>query len=724
MGSEKVGMADIMSDYNQNQMTQEQLLEERWQLCIERIREILEEHWEDSGMADMEAYFKLVAEFVLQIEENRSFLKGGGLAEASLEALKARNHALYADILPSHYEESFANPAFAVARLGKDFGAILSVVYVEMRSLIGFVYEDRLEELVIRAELFMEIYTAFIYEWRENALLPSYESIRQIFYWFVSDYADMAAVNRVRGLVAPEDNFAVALIENSDLSDFRYLFAYGEYVGENELAMAHFLAKLPEETIAAMANTYTEGYRIGFEVGNKDLSKKDTVDIRYHIGFERMMKRAIGNFRRMGLKPACYRAAASLLYNSSLFKIGFCSSSPNRQYEFDHKDDKALFLDKTYCNRKLEVTHTAFENYKAQARGYAGPAVVETFGERNFEPVNKPESIKMSKEQSDLWVEYRAKSGEQQRHYIIEEERSFTIIAFPLPEIKEALPERTDACFWEFFQEIIRINTLDYKKYQQIQQVMIDALNTAKYCEIKGCSGNETDLRVQLYELKDPEKESIFENCVADVNIPVGEVFTSPVLCGTEGVLQVSRVYLNGLEYKNLKITFKDGMVQSYSCDNFEKEKENQDFIKENVLFWHETLPMGEFAIGTNTAAYVTADRYGVGDKLPILIAEKMGPHFAVGDTCYSHSEEVRVYNPDGKEIVAKDNEVSRLRDSEPAKAYFNCHTDITIPYDELGELTAVREDGGRIPIIRNGRFVLAGTEELNEAFTVQPCNS
>ena len=34
---------------------------------------------------------------------------------------------------------------------------------------------------------------------------------------------------------------------------------------------------------------------------------------------------------------------------------------------------------------------------------------------------------------------------------------------------------------------------------------------------------------------------------------------------------------------------------------------------------------------------------------------------------------------------------------------------------DELAELTAVKEDGDRITIIQNGRFVLPGTEELNE---------
>ena len=102
-------------------------------------------------------------------------------------------------------------------------------------------------------------------------------------------------------------------------------------------------------------------------------------------------------------------------------------------------------------------------------------------------------------------------------------------------------------------------------------------------------------------------------------------------------------------------------------------------------------------------------------DKLPILIAEKMGPHFAVGDTCYSWSEDIKVYNPDGKEIVARDNSVSVRRLNDVSKAYFHCHTDITIPYDELGSITAVTADGEEIRLLEDGRFVLPGTEVLNE---------
>ena len=688
-------------------MEEREILQERLELALLRIRQIPGEDFQGAELLPWKEYFTTVAKFLLMIEDTRQFLEQGKQATATREELQQRNHALYEDILPENYENSFANPAYAVKMLGEEFGVLVSFLYTEMRSLIGFTYEGRLDELVIRMELFSEVYAAFVYEQQENHKLPTYAAIREILYWFVSDYADVAAEERVREMVCPENNFAAAILRTADFTDLRYLYAYGEYVGENELKMAEFMNSLPEETINTMADTYTEGYRIGFEVTGKDLSRKSTVDVRYQLGFERMMRRALENFEKMGLQPVIYRAASSILYNPSIYKNGFYSVSPNRQYEFDHKDDKALFLDKMYCSRKLEVMHTAFEKYKKEARGYAGPAVVETFGEKEFEPVNKPESLKMTDEQSALLVENRTQMGQLQRQYIIEEERSFTIIAFPIPEVGD--------CFEELFRETIQINTLDYKKYQRIQQTIIDALDQADHCEIKGCNGNHTDLKVNLWKLKNPAKETIFENCVADVNIPVGEVFTSPVLEGTNGVLHVTRVFLNGLEYKDLEITFENGKIQNYNCANFATEEENKAFIKENILFRHKTLPLGEFAIGTNTTAYVAAKKLGVESKMPILIAEKMGPHFAVGDTCYSHAEEVKVYNPDGKEIVARDNEVAALRSVNPSKAYFNCHTDITIPYDELAELTAVKKDGDRITIIQNGRFVLPGTEELNE---------
>lgn len=682
-------------------MENDEILKERYGLVMERVRQIPEEHFGSSRLA---AYFYFCAGFLMMIDDTVEFLAGGGLKKAAVEELERRNQALYADILPKHYEKSYANPTYAAEELGEELGRPLCFLYAELRSLIGYAYEGKLEDMVIRMELFGEVHAAFRHSAELEGKVPSGAEISEILYWFVSDYSDIASERNVKEQVCVEGCFAAARIMQSDLKDVRYLYSYGEYVSRNELETAAFMAGLPEETIAAMADTYTEGYRIGFEVTGKNLTKKRTVSLHYQIGFERMMRRAVENFAKVGLEPVVSRNAASVLENRGTERSGFYGAAANRQFDYDHKDDKALFLDKNYVNRKLEVTKAAFEKYKEEAGKYGGPAVVETFGEADFAPAVKEEAYRLTKEQNRLWVEYRARMGELRREYIPEEERSFTIIAFPVPEIGQV--------FEELFREIIRINTLDYMLYRRVQQTLIDVLDKADYCEVKGMGRNRTRLKVNLHKLADPEKETIFENCVADVNIPVGEVFTSPVLRGTEGLLHVSRVFLDGLEYRDLEISFRDGMTSGYSCSNYDK-----NFIRENILFRHESLPMGEFAIGTNTTAYVAARRLGVEAKLPILIAEKMGPHFAVGDTCYSHVEDVRVYNPDGKEIVARSNEAADLRHDDPARAYFNCHTDITIPYDELGELTAVGNDGRRTVIIRDGRFVLPGCGELNRAF-------
>ncbi len=674
-------------------MSELEILQERYELALERIREI---PGEELGNETLEDYFRKGVEFLLMMEETRIFVEEGGLTAASLEELANRNHALYTDILPENYENSYGNPEYAVQMLGATYGKELCALYAELRRMIGFVHRLALEELVIRMELFVEVYGAFRYAYAEENTQPKANDIRDVMYWFYNDYAEVMTDRQIREMVDPKDCHAVKIISESNLDDPRYLYRYGLYVTENELKMAQFMSTLPKETLYTMADTYTEGYRIGFEATGKDLSIKETAGLYYHLGFERMMRRAIENLAKLNLAPVVNPANVD-------------STSPNRQYEYDHKDDKALYLDKIYINRKLEVTREAYEQRKELAKGYAGPAVVETFGEEDFQPVNKSEAWKLTKEQNDLWVKYTSKSGALTREYIPAEERSFTIIAFPVPQIGPV--------FEELFEETIRINTLDYMLYRGVQQNLIDALDTADYVEIKGYHGNKTDLRVQLHTLSDPSAETLFENCVADVNIPVGEVFTSPKLQGTNGKLHVTKVFLNGLEYRDLEIDFTDGMIADYTCANFDTEEENKNFVKENVLFRHETLPLGEFAIGTNTVAYVVAKRLGVEAKLPILIAEKMGPHFAVGDTCYSHEEEIKVCNPDGKEIVARSNEVADLRNTAPDKAYFNCHTDITIPYDELQELVAVTGEGNRILIIREGRFVLPGCEELNKAF-------
>ena len=675
------------------------MTEMRYELAIERIENIKGENTVSEKYRD---YFRTLADFALLVDKLKEKIENGEYYKFSIEELECWNKHLYDDVLGEHYKTSYANPAFATEKFGIEYGRLLSFLYTELRGVIPYAFEKKTEYLDILFELFIEVYNQF-----EEENEPEYEHVRQTIYWYASDYCDVFLADRIKEQIDPEDNFAVDLIMNSDFNDVRYLYYYGEYVSENEKRTAMHLNELPLETIQKMADVYTEGYRIGFVNTGKNLSKKATVNIRYTLGFERVIRIAIENFRKMGLKPTIYRAGVSVLTKRQHLKIGYYGGIANKQYEYDHKDDQALILDRQFMERKLEVMRTTYEQYKDLARRHAGPACMETFGEEPFTPVSKSETVKLNDKQKEISLEYDSKSSQIVKNYIPGDERSFTIVAYPVPEIGDQ--------YEEIFDEIIKINTLDAKVYEKVQQTIIDALDQGTSVHILGNNGNHTDLRVQLYKLKDPKKETIFENCVADVNIPVGEVFTSPVLEGTNGVLHVSQVYLNELLYKDLEVTFSNGMVADYSCKNFEHELENKEYFLDNVLYRHPTLPLGEFAIGTNTTAYVAAKKYNIADKMPILIAEKMGPHFAVGDTCYSWAEDIKVYNPNGKEIVARDNSVSIQRKEDVSAAYFHCHTDITIPYEELKSITVECADGKEIEIIRDGIFVLPGTEILNE---------
>lgn len=61
---------------------------------------------------------------------------------------------------------------------------------------------------------------------------------------------------------------------------------------------------LPQETVDKMADTYTEGYRKGFSVMGRDITKKKTVVVEYQLGFERMIRKAVEISRKWDWNPS------------------------------------------------------------------------------------------------------------------------------------------------------------------------------------------------------------------------------------------------------------------------------------------------------------------------------------------------------------------------------------------------------------------------------------
>lgn len=640
---------------------------------------------------EFQNFFYHSADFLLKMIELENKIDESYFINTSIEDLRRENYNLFAELLPENYNNSFANPAYCHSLFGAEFGSLMSYYYTLIRSSIMCAFQHKQYRLCELAENLVIAYRMV----RENVII--YQNLKKHILLLSTQNITRDYTDAFEEHYSTEYRFVHEIVQSADLTDLRYLFRYGLFVTENEAKTAKFLNNYSKTKISKLAKETADAFVRGFTNEGKDLSKKSTVLISYCLGQERIIRELINELAKHNLKPVFSLANLE-------------AAKANKQFIYDHRFDSALYFDKEFAASKVKSLQSACRHCKRLLSAYSGPLYFEKFGETPFSPVNKKENLKLTADQQKIMQNHRNKTSAIMDKYQPSSETSFCIIAFPSPEIGSQ--------FNKIFEDTLEINMQDSKRYEELQDIIIEALDKADFVHVKGKGNNLTDIKVKLPKLKHPDQQTNFCNCVADVNIPVGEVFTSPQLKSTNGILHLKETYLRDYKYLDLKLTFKDGYITDYSCKNFTDEADNKKYIEENLLFPHTTLPLGEFAIGTNTMAYVVAKKYNIVDLLPILIVEKMGPHFAIGDTCYTWQEDRKIYNHSTKkEIVAKDNELSRLRSEDVNKAYTNCHTDITLPYDALEFISAVDKSNNRIDIIVDGRFVLAGVEELNRPF-------
>ncbi len=632
-------------------------------------------------------FVKTQGEYLLMLTKMEEKWTKEYYQSASLAELKQDHVKLFADLEKEAYAKCYANPAYTSGLFGKELGPVLAAYARLFKETVEHAYCHRRFMLAEVIAFYLEAQKKMLHGQiradQLTLLMKKYEQDQLRVKMELSFHKEYNVSNAGR----------TDLILQDDMLQPYYLYQLGLPVSKQEEMLQQFFAALPQEEVDQMARTTAEGFKNGFTRDNKDIQKKNTIALYYPMGMERLVKRTIEIFRDE--------------MKMDSFVAGIESAGINKQYEYDHRFDAALYVDEEYCAQYKEYLTKLVEENELLLQGYGGPAVIESFGEVPFKPEIKAENLSMDEQQGQLWGTM-LQHKEQELYRVGKlDESSYTMIAFPVPAIGEN--------FEEIFHEIVKINCGGQEHLAKAQHSLIGTLDRGCAVRVCGRGENETDLTVALQTLQNPKKQSNFFNCMADVNIPAGEVFTSPQLSGTNGLLHVEKAYLNGLCFENLKISFEDGYIKDYGCSNFEDLEQGKQYIFENLLHPHDTLPMGEFAIGTNTQAYCVAKKYDIMDVLPILIVEKIGPHFAIGDTCYSYEEDRTVFNPiDHKEITAKDNERSILRKTEPEKAYLQKHIDITLPMDAIGRMSVVKNSGDEIDLIREGRFVLIGTDILN----------
>jgi leucyl aminopeptidase (aminopeptidase T) len=643
----------------------------------------------------MQDYFTALQKLIVGSAAYDGFLASGvrnsGYTTARLNKLQSQ---FYWDITPEgdhfNYSQSFGNPYFACYNFGLEIGRLLCYAYSRFRGSLMLLIQQRYDELVKLHRLFWDLHKLGLQHTETGSDPAPWQAVIRRF--VSSDLLKNQQFN-LFWRYDPQQTYYRDIILRADLSDLSYLYRYGIYVTDNIRKLARFMSAYPEKELKQLSRYIVKSYEDGFERGNRSYKIKKNAILIIPAGLERLGRMLIKDLQKIGLEPVVAQPQAQ---------------AANRQYEYDHRHSMSVFYDEEYAALMLPRYEQACKAYSKVLKSHAGPVYVELFGETPFIPESNEIGFRLSDAQRSLLQKTSSQTTRIFYSHYKQEESSFCIIAFPSPEIGPR--------FKAIFADTVKINLLDSLHYAALQQKIIDVLDTAEFVHVKGKDANKTDIMVRLHPLKDPARETNFENCVADVNIPVGEVFTSPLLKGTSGVLHVKDIYLRNLRFRNLTLTFKDGMITDYTCSNYKTPEDNRKYVEDNLLLPHKTLPIGEFAIGTNTLAYKTAIQYDILGLLPILIIEKMGPHFAVGDTCYTREEDVDHFNFfNGKKLIAVDNEKTALRHKDPMQAYTQTHTDITLPYEMLKSITAIRKDGSQAYIIRDGLFAVPGTEELNQ---------
>ena len=96
-----------------------------------------------------------------------------------------------------------------------------------------------------------------------------------------------------------------------DVGRFEQIRRYNTFNDAQSVDHANFGANLLFKE--GLIDTYVDGFHEGFIINNIDMSPKRSVNIRYTIGFEPVVREAVRLFSEIGLAPIIYRSGVSVL---------------------------------------------------------------------------------------------------------------------------------------------------------------------------------------------------------------------------------------------------------------------------------------------------------------------------------------------------------------------------------------------------------------------------
>ena len=379
-----------------------ELIDLRYELAYERLHRI---PGECAVPALYVKYFEEGADWFFLMEKQKAFLSSG----LPLEARRENNHRLYEEILPGRYEESYADPSYAQRVFGREYGPILSALRYETRSVIPFVYRGERERVLIRIELFLEVYTAFTVAFQENGESPSPEQLRSIIRQYLADYAEDEMVFSIRNMLVEGNPRLSEMVSQAHTSEAD-LYMTGEYITDREIMYAGHSGGLTDAQAGKLADAAAEAYYRCFLDEGRNLASKKRASLSFHLGCERIARALAGRFLASGLRLFFPSSVPTLFHAFGCEQRGCRGADPNPQYYFDHREDLALFLNETLKNKKTEGLSNACRQLREKTVQYAGSLVLEANGPAPLPLADKEEALRCSRMQKRMCGEYEERA--------------------------------------------------------------------------------------------------------------------------------------------------------------------------------------------------------------------------------------------------------------------------------------------------------------------------
>ena len=711
----------------------------------------------------MMRYSKYWGEYLVyacSLEEKRST---DYLNYASLQELKEEQKKLYQDLSVEGYMTGFAGTA-NLNNQAKEVGEALSMFSALFLKAPEEAIKHRRFRLLKLMDLYVELSKRISGKGQVKA--ESLISLYQDFWR--NDLSERESIFFTEHF-SPADEYLTDIVTGCNLMEPYYLYEMNLPISETEMGWYKAFHEMDDSLIAEAAASLADSFEA--DLKNREVQhpyrrysdsedytvKRKVVAIDYPAGCELLAKCVAEKLKEKDYVP---------------FIRHIETQAVSPAYLRDHNGDMMRFPISEAESITDECAEKCAVDNEALLKGFAGTirilqgveAVRMVAEPRGKGPGGKPQRLfgRYSVRQSEKKAQEVQALKERFLNHVSEKGQlsQCAMVSMILPAYEAS------ETFGDKLTKYLKLASA--KIYaERPQQVLCDALDRGSFVYLAGKDGNETDLLVALHPIRNPQAET---NFLADSGagvLPGGSVYTIPQLGETNGILHLAEANVGGTCFRNLKLVFEEGVICDYSCDNFETEAENRQLIRNKLLRQTDSLPISELAIGTNTDAYKALCEADGWQDLEGLLRRSLMPSIVIGEETPGIRGSVRYNAGNAKTVLSGDAEELKTEELNPAataekteekaeakdeekpeaaveeakpedkaevkpeaKPEANAETEtaeakpqerrakvswrLSIPFESIAQLSVITEEGNRTDIMREGVFVLIGTDRLN----------